>query len=1079
MSNYIPSVNIEAGLSKDFNYIVTPNVQAVLGQLVADYRSGFHSFTVIGTYGTGKSSFLMALERDLQDCSQSSLVQAEDIFEQGIGKYEFLNILGDFAPLCQLMGEKLNCSDVNDTRNVISALTHYAKQTAKAGKMLVIVVDEFGKVLEHAAKHSPEEELYFLQRLSEVCNDGNRHILLLTTLHQNFGAYSQRLNEAQRQEWMKVKGRFREVAFSEPIEQLLYMTSRKLEDRKIQVINKQGIQEILADAKRSGFVSDSLNEEIALSLYPLDPFAANCLTQAIQRYGQNERTLFSFLSAQGKGSLEEFKPTATLTYNMASVYDYIVFTFFTVLAEANADSMNWSAMRDALDRTQSGIFDSIERTDEACRLVKSVGMLNLFGGSGVKVSREMLVRYAELALDIHEATKLISKLEQHKIIRYAEYKQQYILFAGTDIDIEHSLLVANSKVVKPTANVQELGDYIQERVAQAVAVYYKKGTPRYFEFVAENEPTVILPKDDVDGTIQLVFPLAGMSLDALKEISARNENANIYVYFNNVEQIVLHLHQIKKLQYLLETVVMEDHVAKREVYNLMDYEKRLLNEAINASIVAGDKNVTWIFRGKEIAVDSQGALKKLLSAVCDEVYPLTPVLRNELFNRQKISSAISTARVNLLNALLEHGDEADLGFEEKNYPPEKTIYYSLLKDTGMHRLMEGSLDEYVLDAPTQGIQTLWDASVGFLKSTVEKPRKVGELIKLLKAAPYKLKQGVIDFWIPVFLFVKQQDFALYNSDDVFVMKITREVFELLQKHPSDFSVKAFEMEGVKMEYFHQYRKLLRDTSPEDALSSNTFVQTIKPFLGFYKGLNEYAKSTRKFDHPETARFRDVLGKAKDPEKTFFVELPDALGLKSEDLLHGDELTQRVKSAMNELRTCYDALISRVESNVLAALDLPKEFQAYKEEIETRYSTVKAGLLTQKSKVFLERILAPSASAKEFWEKVCNAVIDKRLEQLKDKEEERMVDDLQFMFRELDRYVDISQLDDFMTNDEAYSFELASTKGASHKQQTFRLSGGQVAQASSIEQKILSQLSGDENLDVCVLLRLLNEKLGKK
>ena len=59
-----------------------------------------------------------------------------------------------------------------------------------------------------------------------------------------------------------------------------------------------------------------------------------------------------------------------------------------------------------------------------------------------------------------------------------------------------------------------------------------------------------------------------------------------------------------------------------------------------------------------------------------------------IFNRHKVNSAISTARVNLLNAILENGTKEDLGFDKKTYPPEKTIYYTLLKETRMHRLSE-------------------------------------------------------------------------------------------------------------------------------------------------------------------------------------------------------------------------------------------------------------------------------------------------------------------------------------------------------------------------------------------------------
>ena len=54
--------------------------------------------------------------------------------------------------------------------------------------MLFIAIDEFGKVLEHAAKYDPDSELYFLQKFSEGVDSPHRNILVLTTLQQNFSA---------------------------------------------------------------------------------------------------------------------------------------------------------------------------------------------------------------------------------------------------------------------------------------------------------------------------------------------------------------------------------------------------------------------------------------------------------------------------------------------------------------------------------------------------------------------------------------------------------------------------------------------------------------------------------------------------------------------------------------------------------------------------------------------------------------------------------------------------------------------------------------------------------------------------
>lgn len=61
------SVNIERDRDKTFNYIVTANAKQTIGKIVDSFTAGIHSFCLIGSYGTGKSSFSPDLEMiDLQ-----------------------------------------------------------------------------------------------------------------------------------------------------------------------------------------------------------------------------------------------------------------------------------------------------------------------------------------------------------------------------------------------------------------------------------------------------------------------------------------------------------------------------------------------------------------------------------------------------------------------------------------------------------------------------------------------------------------------------------------------------------------------------------------------------------------------------------------------------------------------------------------------------------------------------------------------------------------------------------------------------------------------------------------------------
>ena len=66
------SANIENGFADGAQYIVTPNAQLAIRNIVNDYQTGIHSFTIIGSYGTGKSSFLLALESDLKRTNKKS-----------------------------------------------------------------------------------------------------------------------------------------------------------------------------------------------------------------------------------------------------------------------------------------------------------------------------------------------------------------------------------------------------------------------------------------------------------------------------------------------------------------------------------------------------------------------------------------------------------------------------------------------------------------------------------------------------------------------------------------------------------------------------------------------------------------------------------------------------------------------------------------------------------------------------------------------------------------------------------------------------------------------------------------------
>lgn len=1069
------SSNISDGFFDEKSYIKTPNAQRVANLIVDDYNAGVHSFSIVGAYGTGKSTFLLRFEKDLLEGEKGRVLVDSNQFHNE-GGFEIMNIVGDYAELSTILQEQLRFTSF--TGSILDQLNSYYKKLHSEGKFLVIVIDEFGKILEHAAKNSPEKELYFIQKFAEFVNLPSRDILLLTTLHQNFGAYSKGLTEAQVNEWIKVKGRFKEATFIEPVEQLLYLASKQYEMPKKKTF--ANADELIALAHETKFVSDAFSEEVSKSLYPLDPFAAYVLTSALQRYGQNERSLFSFLALVGEDSLVQFQPDNHLTYNLSNVYDYIVYSFYSYLRDTNADSMSWSAMQVSVERVELVDWEHEAQRDEAVKMVKAIGLMGLFGTAGFVLDASRMALYAKEAMNIQDAEEVLKKLTQHKIIRYASYKSRLMLFDGTDIDLEGEIRQAGLIVDRPVDIVGDISQIITRKVFPVKAHFYRKGTPRYFQYEVTSEPVQLTPKGDTDGYVELIFSSSPNILQEVKSYSTECENAIVFAVFNNTEEIVDHLYSIKKYEYILEKVIIDDsdRVAKREMERLKEYEESVLNKAINDNLFAFKSRVSWFYHGEQRLVGSFKDFNKLISEVCDTVYSEAPIINSELFNRHNLSSSISTAKKRFFTALFEHGDEPELGLPEETFPPEKTIFWALLKNTGIY---DG---KGFHEKPTkQDFLKLWNACEDFLKSTENKMRNVSELNQILSATPFKMKQGFLDFWIPTYLYLRRQDFALYyiSKGYSFVPDITMTFLDLYQKNPSSFALKKFTGEGVKMEFYKKYREMV-NLDVNMGVTKDSFIETIKPFLAFYARQNDYAKTTRKFDHQSTAKFRDILAAAKDPEKAFLEDLPEALGfsrvaLKQEAFV--EEFGLILQQAINELRSCYSNLIFRIERHLIKELKLSGDiYDNYIVELRSRLADVKVYLLTEKQREFYNRAMTPYQNKVEWYQSICYTVLGNNLEKLKDEQEDKLLSDLVYLFRACEKYADISRKTKDKRETVAYSFDLVSNQGTDLRTQTYVLPTNGKADASKIEEKIEKLLTGQDDLDVCVLLSVLNKRLEK-
>jgi DNA replication protein DnaC len=1067
---FSPSVNITRDSEKEFNYIVTPNSKEIYKQIVSQFDSGVHSFSIIGSYGTGKSSFLVALKKNLID--------RKNIFEPLNGElthakaFKFDMLVGRHDSLVKDVALYFGLHESASDKDVLHEIKKRHDDYQKKDTYWFLVIDEFGKYLEYAAKHNPEGELYFIQQLAEFANEQEKNMFLISTLHQAFDSYAFGLEQQQRKEWDKVKGRLKELAFNEPVEQLLFIASEHLKDRKnttaLESVNS--LLSTISDAQVFP-LKNKLDENLSENLYPLDPISGATLTLALQSYGQNERSLFSFLNSDDERGINNFKSTGNRFYAVAEVYDYLIYNHHSFLSSKfNPHYIQWNAIKNSLERTEatSAFFNSI---NDYLAIVKTIGLLNIFAASSARINDSFLTSYLAKTSHISEVQSLLSDLVKKKIIRFREFKSQYVLYDGTDFDIELEMHNASQKVELVKDVVPYVKQYFSSPYIAAKEAFYRTGTPRYFKFEISEVPFDKDVEQPDDGIINLVF---GSSTNDVVSVSKENNAPVFYGLFQNVEAIRLELFEIHKIDYLLKHIE-SDKVAEKELRTLRASHQLKLDQLILSSIYSSTSDIVWIYKGEKIPISSQRSFNQYLSHIINDIYFEAPVYKNELINKNKVSPAVYRPRKELLRLLMENRYLKDLGFDPTLFPAEKTIYLSLLQNTGIHREESGIWDFY---APPEhsGLKPLWEASERFFESSKSGRKPLTDLIHELQQAPIGLKTGLIELWIPLYVIIKSNDCALYY-EDAYVPDINYDVINLVFRNSKLFEIKAFNIDKNKRELFNKYR-VFQNLPSEDGFSNKAFVETIRPFLLSFNKLNEYGRNTNKISE-EARKLRDAIKTATDPEKAFFDTFPQALGYSNLESLKDDKsvstFIKELDTALEEIEQSYNRLLTSIENEVLKALEIDAtiSFKEYLPQIHAKFSNIKEYRLADYQKKLLNRLLSPLNDREKWLNAIGIAFIDKPLPKLKDQEEEKLFYNLETRLHELESLSEIGKEQVDEKKEEAYQFELIPL-GRKAVKKNIKISKKQLVDQKDELETLRKQLKGNKKKKIVLLLTLLEE-----
>ena len=1067
------STNIDRDLNADLNYIVTKNSNEVYNRIIFNHAKGQNSFLIIGSYGTGKSSFLWAFQKHLE----GKLFFAKPINGEfnGVKEFNFVRIIGETKSFKEQFCHKFGISKFINSSNkeILKEFDNTFCDIEKENRGLVLLIDEFGKHLEFIAKYNPDE-MYFIQELSEYCNNPEKQILFIATLHQNISVYSKGLTIEQKNEWDKVKGRLIDIAFDEPVDQLLFFAAEKIKSiskNKIDKKTKESFKKIF-DSHLIGKVNPE-KVQLLEDLFPIDPLAADILTKSLQRYGQNERSLFTFLeSVELTNSVSN-----NSVFTVADCFDYLITNLSSEIedSERNPFKPQWKEAILALEKSEFLFEDNFI---SAAKIIKTICLVNIFSNPIGVLNEPFLLNYANDFLKCQDSASII-KLLQKNIIKFSNHRNKFNFIEGTDVDIEFELVNAAKYVDNTLSVVNRLKSYFEFDVIPAKRIQFKKGSPRFFDFQIWDEFSTIEPENEIDGYINLIFSNK-IELSAVIDKSKKNNLAQVFVLFNNVERIEETIFEIDKVNYVISKH-SEDKVAIRILNEEKLFRINKLEQFVRGALFSETSEVKWIYNGEEKTIRSEKDLNILLSEICESYYSKTPVFKNEMVNKENLSTPILTARKSLLRLMIENGDTKDLGIESSKYPPEKTIYLSLLAKTDIHSLSD---DTWSFTSPSdETFIPLWDQSEKILQKSIESKKPISDFYKELKKPPFKLKKGFLEFWIPIFLIIKKEDYSLYSSEGEYIPHLTTEVLDLIHKNPSKYVIKALSNDGIRENYLNVYKQLLDyNTSNVKGLQSS-YITIYGNFLKFYRNLEEYSKKTRLI--PASAQgVRDAIANAKDPESALFETIPNALGYRNvnfnKESKNQKDFLNDLMGSIKEIRKAYDDLIEVIENSVLDYLQIKeKTFEKYKPILQKKFSKINRNLIANDQiKVFFTRVISPLDIKRAYWESLTDAVIGKRLDKITDEEIGILLEKFKSNFENLINLLDLHQIE---TNNEekVIQLKISYSDGNSDFKKNIIISKESNKEIESLEAKLANMLNTNSEINRIALLNLLEKELNKK
>ena len=830
---------------------------------------------------------------------------------------------------------------VYETSNLIDNLNEANEAIAKEYSGIVFIFDEFGRYLDDNIK---KIRVNAIQDLAEYCDHGNYNTHLILVSHKKIALYTKEHGKSVANEWKKVEGRFKATSINERQDQCLSLIGSILGRHNdywnaFKLRHRHELSALYASAMDfKGFLITATGDENPFEeSFPLHPATLFALDKLSKRVAQNERTFFTYLAGKDENGLRGFLNATEMDefhfLGLDALYDYFEPNIKSVQSDI---SFVW--YRKFISALAKGKYSIDDNTPEIkiLKLLVVIGIID--DGGALSPDKKTILSIIDESPEQLEAA--LEVLQKQKIIKYVGFADRYEFFDGSIYDVEELISkemynVSNDLVCK-TLNESFVDFVLYPHTYNRNYHINRVFIPVFAtaEEVSRANFVRQLP-EYYDGVLAMI--LANIDADKMQIVNACNNiPRSIAIVSMDSEHI---LYEVKRyiamlcLESQLDQLKEKDPAIENELAYFKNEQSNIVTKIVSSWRLCEDETCFVVNLGRIIEQANFSELDDHASQIMYQTFPDTPIINNELVNKNALSATLSAARKSILRAML-------IGAPPEEYygmpflSPEYIFVRSVFVKNGL--INDGEIQQEELNRLPDhrpSATALTDVLEKYIVLFKNKPTPLIKLYEEMRMPPLGLREGYLSVLLAYMLLPYKRSLII-NSHGV-DQELTAELIESMVKRPPDYTITITKWTQSQLSYLDALEDLFSEYIQPNAISRSRLKGIYEGMFSQYKTISKFSRTTGIYVSDTAQKYRKFMEKNHtDFSKFFFTDLYrlckeyDTAATIVSDILHEfeDAPARLLADLCQDIIMVFGGEVSSHEKNIAKLL-----CNAYQEE----------------------------------------------------------------------------------------------------------------------------------------------------